>query len=462
MTEPQGDAVLHKVAAFCRERELFGVGDGVVVACSGGVDSLSLADVLFRLRDKFGIRICVAHFEHGIRGDESKKDARFVANWAKERGLLFRIGEGNVPAFAKKNRLSVETAARRLRYEFLRETKKALGFSRIALAHHADDQAETVLMRILRGTGTAGLAAMRPKNGDMIRPLLFLSKDELFRYAESRGLSPRHDATNDVADALRNRLRLCLLPQLRREYNPELDSALVNLAAVAADETDFLLAETERVWPLVAKKNDGELFLSQCEFAKLPVALQRTVLKKFLAASGGDDGVAFAHFERLRSMLLAGKTGDCANLPLSRRAFLTYGRLKIQKFCAAKKNEELAETSVTVPGTFKLNGFDFTATTALLKKKPPKTKPTEYYCDFAKLDAPLTIRRRKRGDRIKLAFGEKKLKDVFIDDKISRDERDNVPILVCGDKVLWAAGVRRGILFAPDENTREIFYIRLF
>ena len=306
---------------FCERRDIFGKGLGVVVACSGGVDSLSLADMFFRIGKRRGAFFVIAHFEHGIRGEASKADARFVEDWAKARRIPFFFRAADVPQLAKEQRLSVETAARNLRYEFLRDVAREINGRYIATAHHADDQAETVLMHLLRGSGLNGLSGMSADNGEIIRPLLTFTKAQLINYAVTANLSPRTDATNFLPEATRNKLRLELLPLLTRDYNPNIVATLTRLAEQLADERDFIGAETEKIWPQLIRNTDsGEVGLVRKKFATLPVALQRTALRRFFAERAQVFDIEFVHTEAVRRLIIEGHSGNVLHLPRGIRA----------------------------------------------------------------------------------------------------------------------------------------------
>ena len=313
------EKLLKRTARYCEAEGLISSGMGVLVACSGGADSLSLLDMLVRLSrlSRYDFRVEAAHFEHGIRKacGASLADARFVEDFCRERGIPCRVGHGDVPALALAQGLSLETAARELRYAFLERVRRERGLDVIATAHQADDQAETVLMRLLRGTGIEGLSAMRPRARGrlpLIRPLLFATRREIEEYCAARGLEPRQDATNGELDCTRNRLRLETLPHLATEYNPRLAQALCQLAKLSADETDFISEQADAVWPeLVA---DGRLLARP--FRHLHPVLQRIVLRRYwqLCTGSGKD-LPFAHVERLRSVLLNGHAGSQQELP---------------------------------------------------------------------------------------------------------------------------------------------------
>lgn len=313
------EALLKDAAAFCEGERLIPPGARVLVACSGGPDSLALLDILARLSHlaKYDFSVEAAHFEHGIRLEDgaSLEDAEFVAGFCKERQIPCTIGHGDVPRWAEDRQLSLETAARECRYAFLEETRKARKLDLIATAHQADDQAETVLMRILRGTGPAGLAAMRPRaTGPLpvIRPLLFAPRSAIEAYCVARELLPRKDATNELLDCTRNKLRLKTLPQLREEYNPRLFQALCQLADICAAETDYVNHQAKDAF----KRRYSSSGLEAKGFKELHKALQWAVVRLFWQReTGSGKDLPYAHVQRVCRVLSEGHAGSQQQLP---------------------------------------------------------------------------------------------------------------------------------------------------
>lgn len=288
---------------------------------------MALTELLINSRRRFGVEIAVAHFEHGLRGQTSIDDANFVETFATERGLEFVSKRGNVKQFAADKKISVETAARTLRYEFLSDARQQLNCDAIATAHHADDQAETILMRLLRGATSDGLSAMKLRTltdyGLLIRPLLKFRKFELENFCRDKNLTPRLDATNFELDATRNRIRLELVPTLEK-FNPALIETLCRFAEVSAQEVDFIAAQAEKIFPAVIRDNS----IVRAEFLKLHPALQRAVIKKFFAqVVGTKKDFGFVHVEGVRKVLLNNLAG--VELPHHLRADLKHGKLYI-------------------------------------------------------------------------------------------------------------------------------------
>ena len=312
----------------CATTKLFNGCRKVLIAVSGGTDSLALAQLMINSRQRFGIELAIAHFNHCLR-QTSTDDADFVKTFAAERGLEFAGGQGDVKTFSAENKLSIETAARTLRYEFLSDARQRLNCDAIATAHHADDQAETILMRFLRGSTSAGLSAMKARTftdcGLILRPLLNFRKAELETFCREKNLSPRIDETNFTPDATRNKIRLELIPTLET-FNPALVETLCRFGQTAADESDFIAEQAEKIYPAVVEGNK----IVRADFVKLHTAIQRAVIKKFLAqVTGSTKDFGFVHVEGIRRVLIDGLSG--VELPKNFRADLKRGKLTITK-----------------------------------------------------------------------------------------------------------------------------------
>ena len=322
--------LLKQFIDICATEKIFDGVRKILIAVSGGADSLALAELLINSRRRFDLELAIAHFEHGLRGQDSVDDASFVKTFAETHDIKFIGGSGDVKSFATENKISVETAARILRYEFLSKAKDDSNLDAIALAHHADDQAETILMRLLRGATSEGLAAMKFRTfskdyGLLIRPLLRFRKAALENFCRQKNLSPRLDSTNLETDATRNKIRLELIPTLEK-FNPALVETLCRLSEVTAEESDFISAQADKIFPAVVKDD----CILRAEFLKLHPALQRAVIKKFLVqVTGSIKDFGFVHFEGVRKVLINNLSG--VELPKNLRANLKQGKLYITK-----------------------------------------------------------------------------------------------------------------------------------
>ena len=327
----------------CLKQGLLSGGEKIIVAVSGGADSLALVDLLHRARQRFKLQLCIAHYEHGLRGADSIADADFVKSFAADRSIDCIIEHGDVREYARANRQSIETSARSLRYNFLERVRSRLNYDAIALAHHADDQAETILMRLLRGTGSTGLTAMRSKSDRLLRPLLNFRKSELENYCRQRGLEPRVDVTNFEPSATRNKIRLELLPMLET-YNPSIVETLCRLGATAAEDADFIKQSARKIYPTAIKLSTAldrsvTMGLSQTIVKSQPVAIQRALIRMFLSdALGTLEGIEFIHIEAVRRVIDQNLAG--AELPRHIRVNLRKKFITIEKGLVHMKSKE--------------------------------------------------------------------------------------------------------------------------
>ncbi|MDO4203549.1 MAG: tRNA lysidine(34) synthetase TilS [Selenomonadaceae bacterium] len=486
-----------KLNKFVDDNELLPSGAAVVVACSGGPDSLALLDWLLSQQEKRQLAITAAHFEHGIRGEESRADAAFVHDFCVSRGIPCRIGHGDVPAYAAEKGLSMETAARELRYAFLRKVATEC-FSAIkplitrwdtrevflAVGHHGDDQAETVLMRILRGTGVNGLAAMRPSrlmtewlepaqgggsilpvHCRLIRPLLAVSRQEIEEYCVLRGLEPRRDATNDEPDeARRNSLRLELLPLLRERYNPEINAALCHLAEIAADMSDCVSALTDEKAAGIMQDNT----IDRPAFSVCPKAVQQALIRKL----PGLENCSYNDIEAVRRLICTGDSGQQLSLP-GAILRLEYDRAIFARTLPVKsQNNGGEEKKISLNGNGDSTKAEFCGRiiTAVYTKAADEAAnhlgaddESAAVIDADKVKLPLIVRCRRPGDAYLLSgsgSGRKKVKDYFIDRKVPREVRDTVPILTDSDgNILWLAGFIRSGYAMIDKNTTNIIRV---
>ena len=448
------------VERVLRAHDFFRPARTLLVACSGGPDSLALLDVLDILRAAGGAELVCAHYEHGMRGADSLEDAHFVEAFCAARAIPFVCEAGDVPVYARAHRLSLETAARVCRYEFLHRVQTERGCDAVVLAHHADDLAETVLLRILRGTGTQGLAAMREWNGRHLRPLLGVTRAEIETYVAERGLMSRHDVTNDVMDARRNRIRHELLPQLAHTYNPAVRDALTRLSVLAAEEDDFLSALARTEFERAAHPEG----LSLSVLRTLHPAMQRRVLRLFWAQkTGAVRDFSYLHEERMRALIFA-EGAARAEMQSRWYAAVRRGVLTLMRPArASAQNKEIILSFTAEYGIINFQGiqFEFRHLSCMTADDWVRMEHcAAVYADRAQLP-PLVLRTRRAGDFMQLPIGRKKLKDILIDDKIPREERDAIPLLALADtqEIFWIAGGRRSTLAPVTESCTDILRI---
>ena len=435
-----------KVLDFINTHSLFDKRK-ILVGVSGGVDSMSLLHFFLSVKDSENLEVAAVHFEHGIRGEESKEDAAFVKKYCEANNIAFFMGEGDVPKYAEEHKITLEMAARILRYEFFDKMLKNEDFDRLATAHHADDQAETALLNIFRGSGIKGLVAMRPKRDNIIRPFLSVSKREILEYAKLNNIAFREDYTNKSVEYKRNRVRLELLPILET-YQPEIKRHLTMLSEIAREENDYLESVAKDKLYLLKNENLND-------FKHEPLALQRRIIMLFLEENR--ILTDFLHIEEIRKLILNGEKGKRIELAKNIFAELSYNGLQIVK--DAGKN--ISTKILNVPGVNILEDYHIKITTELLDKIPIKTYPDEYYSDYDKINGKIGVRTRLDGDYVKLSFGKKSVKKIFMEEKIERSRRNIYPIIFSGTQILWIPKLRRSALYKPNKDSKRILYMKV-
>ena len=442
-------AMKQKVLNFIRENALFNK-KRILVATSGGVDSMVLLHFLLSVRESENLDIAAIHFEHGIRGEESKADADFVKECCEKKNIPLFMGASDAPKYAKEHKLSLEAAARILRYEFFYKILKDNGYDKIATAHHADDQAETVLLNLLRGSGIKGLGAMRPERENIIRPFLIVEKAEILEYAIKNNISFREDSTNNSLEYARNRIRHELLPLLLT-YRAGICRRLTNLAQIARAESDYLESIAKNKLCLLKRERLKD-------FKNEPLALQRRIILTFLEENKilTDFVYDFVHIEDIRKILLKEAMGKRIEISKNIFAELSYNGLQIIR--ASDRN--ISQKFLKIPGVNVLEDFHIKITCGLLDKIPIKTLPNEYYLDFDKIIGNIGVRTRRDGDFIKLAFGKKSVKKIFMEEKIERSRRNIYPVIFLEKDVLWIPKLRRSVLYKPAADSKRILYMK--
>lgn len=398
-----------KVLAACRQ--FFDPGDRVVCALSGGGDSVALLHCLLSLRQELEITVAAAHFNHCLRGEESDGDEAFVRQLCADWGVELTIGRGDPRSLTGE---SPEEAARHLRYEFLMAQPGL-----IATAHHGDDQIETVLLNLIRGTGLKGLGGMQPKNGRLVRPLLEISKDEVEKYLSENGLNCRFDSSNGADDALRNRLRHHVLPFLRQE-NPNLTAVFSRMTALLQQDEAYLEAKTAEILQKSAVKNGFDcVYLTNS-----PAVLRRRAIRRLLEIPKP----AAVHVEQVERLLTDCSGSASVDLPGGLTAIREYGVLRF---------ERKMPSASFAPSVLR-QGEDVLLPDLRISLHGPtvleEETPFAIRCDD---EAPaITVRPRQTGDRILLPGGHKTLKKWMIDRKIPAAQRDLLPVLADGRGII--------------------------
>ncbi len=421
--------------------------DRVLAAFSGGADSTALLLSLMELLSEGGIAgLYAAHLDHGIRGAAGEADRAYCERFCAERGIPILSERADAPALAKNAGMTLEEAARALRYEFLERARLRAGADCIAVAHQRDDQAETVLLHLLRGCGASGLCGMKPRTGAIARPLLGVSRADIESYLAERGVGWRTDETNAQCDALRNRVRNELLPVLR-QYNPRISEALVRTAGLCVLDEAYLC---ERAAEAEAAVRLGDGFDRRL-LNELPLPLKARIVRERLLGDGG--AVSEADIRRVLA-LCGAKTGTRIELRGGRSAWTDAEALHIGRYPEALTYE----VPFRRDGVTKTPAGRMTASRAAAYRRPENA--FEAYLALDALPEDLVVRTRRDGDRFHPlgAPGTRKLSDVLTDKKIPSAERD-LPLLCAGNEVYFAVGLAVSEKARVRPETREILHI---
>ncbi len=478
--------LLEKVRKTIKKYEMFAIKARIVVGVSGGPDSTTLLHLLLQLRDEYELKLWIAHLNHQLRGKEAEEEARWVRLFASKIGIPFISNSLDVAALAKREKLTLEEAGRMARYDFFEHVSSRVSANRIAVGHTASDQVETVLMRLMKGTGLDGLSGIPPVRGMIIRPLVEIFRKEVEEYCEINNLEFYLDSSNSDTSFLRNRIRLDLLPLLSQEYNPQIGKILFRMSKNLREDADLIRRRGKKEFEeiLVEEregKNQSWLVLDREKLFRLHPALQKRVLREGIRRIKGD--LKEINSEHLDSVLdLGGKRGMKqlslpGNLVIQKQykdLLIKRGEFKnipFARYLAIPGKTDLTQINLTLEARlFPVKRGSFLASSDFMdsRKKVVSYKVNgfpeeEVFLDFDKLKPPLFLRNRKKGDRFcPLGMkGSKKIKDFFIDLKIPVEKRGKIPLLLNGGKVVCVVGHRIDERFKVDNNTTRILGMKI-
>lgn len=456
-----------KVRKIIKQFHMARQGDTIVVGVSGGADSVALLHIFCILRNELQLDLKAVHVHHGLRGDEADRDADFVQSLCKEWNVECKIFHFNVVQEANLRGCGEEEAGRLVRYEAFRNVLNNGG--KIAVAHHQDDQAETVLMHLCRGSGLTGLCGIRPMNGDIIRPLLFCSRKQIESYCQEQGLAYCMDATNAKPCYTRNKIRLNLIPWLEKEINKKTKEHIARTAQVLTLEDEYLQLEAEKALAQarVFSENQEECILDILILEKLHPAMRRRVLREACALLDGTlKNISYEHILQLEE-LLEKQSGKKLSLPRGLYGVIQYENLRLflnnihktQGFCY----ELQPEKTIFIKEINKYVRLSFHGEKKERNFPSIYTKQFTKQFDYDKIGDILYCRSRQKGDKLSIGRGhEKKLKDFFIDEKIPALQRDSIPLIACREEILWTVGYRKSTKFDVDSQTKNIVWIQIW
>lgn len=451
--------MLHKIKKYITDYNLLQPGDVVMVAVSGGPDSMALLHVFCEIRQEWDLRLAAAHVNHGLR-KEAGEEEEFVRRYCEKWQVPFQSRRIDIRQLARQQKKSLETCAREYRYKFFQEVLQETGASVIATAHHQDDQAESVLLHLLRGSGLKGLRGIRPRHDNIIRPLLCVNKKEIFEYLHSNAVEHCIDSSNDEVHFLRNRIRHHLIPLLQEHYNPRMIENLNQLADIARLENEVIEHQVLQLWTTVVQRENRNLIELDVErLAAAHPAYRRRLILLALARLKGDYGWSMNDVERILD--LSGKPGSARRIPLRKRVTVRklYNTLQ---FTILPQEAPGFCHPVTIPGQIEIEA---TGEQYLFELLDASACPSgsQFTClDYDKLPPGLCLRSRMPGDRYQPPGRKspKKLKEYYIDLKIPLPQRNQLPLLACDSVILAIPGLSASPLVKVEADTRKVLLIK--
>ncbi len=433
---------------------MIGPGEKVLIAVSGGADSVALLHCLHRLARKTGWTLAAAHLNHGIRGPESDQDEQFVLDACVALQVPCHAGRIEVAARARSERANLEEAGRKLRYDFLRRTAREIGAGRIATGHSRDDQAETLLMRLLRGSGLEGLASIRPVlDGLIVRPLLEQSRAAIVEYLHRAGRPHREDTSNRNLKYLRNRIRHELIPRLEAEFNPRVAENLARLAALARESDEFLQDESRRAYLSLRSCGPQSITLPVEILLSFPPIIQSMAVRHAIRDCRGSlRKVTVRHIEEVLSLCRPGNSGRQVVLPGGGMALRQFDSLMFRSDPLPPAGDFCH--TLPIPGSCRVPEASMVFRASVCEKpaSPPATQHRLRVClDAARVPAELSVRPRRPGDRYG-GPGRRKVKEVIAAARIPWSQRAGLPMVAAGEAVIWIPGLKPAKNYAagPD------------
>lgn len=454
--------MIETVLKTIKENNMFNKGDKVIVAVSGGPDSICLLHILNTLKSELQITLYAAHINHCLRGKDSDDDELYVKKFCGNINVEFRSRKVDINQMAETKKISSETAGREARYEFFSDLKNEFKAQKIAIAHNSNDQAETILMRIMRGTGMEGLIGIRPVRDDIfVRPLIDCARENIEKYCLNNNLNPRIDKTNLEPIYARNKIRLQLIPYIEKNFNEDIVEALNRLSNIIKVDNDYLDKIAKEKYKKYCDINKEKVIISKEAFLEHESIVTRIIRFAFYNVSGN-----LYNFEKIHIYdvidVQKHSTGKMLMLPNNTYVQNNYGDIIIYK-----KQEQTVKNNnqyILCNGVNELKDSNLRITLEIMDKLEDSILNRETFTkcfDYDKIQGRVLVRYRRDGDSfIPLGMkGNKKLKDLFIDLKIPRDEREKIPLICFDDKIAWVVKYRVSELFKVDKNTKRILKI---
>ena len=462
--------LLEQVKRTIDRHHLLNQGDRLIVGVSAGVDSMVLLRLLTAFRQEFDLSLIVAHVNHGLRPKESEGEAELVKKESERLGLTFEYGLFDVKEFKKAGGLSLQDAARRIRFHFFNLLLQKHGADKIALGHNADDQVETFFLRLMRGSGLVGLKGILPiREGKVIRPLLEVWRGEIESFAQEREIPYLLDSSNLKEDYLRNRIRLTLIPLIEREYQPNLKKIVLKTSAILREENDCLERGTEEAYQKIVQEEGDVLSFKWSDYESLHPAIQRRVLRKMCEKITNSqmkvESTEGIKIDRLYKKLLSVHPSFLLELPEGGSLEKRYGLVIMKK--ERVKPVLPFEVELISPGRTYIEEIGQEVVVEEISRNELIENSYRLshraFLDCQSLQFPLRIRNFRPGDRFQPlgVKGTQKLKEFFIDHKVPNFERQRIPLLLSGETIAWIVGYRIDERFKVSEKTNKILKVEL-
>ncbi|NMM62171.1 tRNA lysidine(34) synthetase TilS [Clostridium sp. P21] len=457
--------MINTVLKTINKYRMFNEGDKVIVAVSGGPDSICLLHILYSLRNQLNIQLCAAHVNHCLRGDEADKDEEYVRKFCEDLNIEFRSRSVDINKMMEKENISCESAGRKARYDFFNNVKKELNAQKIAIAHNANDQAETILMRIMRGTGLEGLMGIKAVRDDVfVRPLINTTRQEIEEYCDIQNIKPRIDKTNLETIYSRNRVRLQLIPYIQENFNKDIVKVLNRLSDTIKIDNEYLEIVAKEKFKRYCDIQTEKVIISKEAFLENEAIITRIIRKALYTITGTLNNFEKVHIYDIIDVQSksTGKDIDLANnIIVSNK----YGDIHILKKSQKSKVEENKSYFIH-KGVNDIKEYRLRVITRIVDSKENvdfKSSRLTKYFDYDKVGNEIIIRHRREGDKfVPLGMkGNKKLKDFFMDEKITKDQRQHIPIICFDNEIGWVVGYRVSELFKVNENTKNILEIKV-
>ena len=454
--------ILKKVKQTIEKYNMITKQDHVLIGLSGGPDSVFLLQILSMLKPEYRLNISAAYIDHGLRPGDVPGEIEFCKNLCNSFDINFYTQSIDVKSYAQKQRMNIQEAARILRYGALDQISININAHKIAVAHNADDQAETVIMRLLRGAGPAGLSGIPPVRKKIIRPIIDIEREEIEKFLSEKNIPFIIDPSNASLKYLRNRIRHNLMPVIK-SLSPQATKIISKTADILREENDYINVNvTKALMRLMSRRTDKsvELFCNPMEVLNLVIL--RRALRFVIDSVAGLKGLTFDHIEDIVNLIKKGRSGDRIYLPKGIRAIKGYSTLTI----TAEPPGKLSTYKITEPHDIYLKESSIVLSLKEIKREDIQNLgdgKNTIYIDRDKIEFPLIIRARKPGDYFyPFGFGRrKKLQDFFVDEKVPRDERDTIPVIESKGEIICIAGYRLDDRFKIDDNTKICLQIKI-